>query len=169
MEPIKLSFEYTVADYQEFLLNYFWKNQSRLYLLLLLFVFVVLFFTFKGSFLSLEFLLSSILPVTMMIALWWGIMRFSGRRSFDMNAQMQEPRSGQIDGEKITIAGQTFSSDFLWAGVQHVEETRNLFLVYNSKASAVMLPKRAFSSTQIQDFKRIVSEIPGLSAAWMSK
>ena len=169
MEPIKLHFEYTEADYQEFLLNYFWKNQSRLYLLLLLFVFIVLFFTFKGSFLSPEFLLSCMLPVTMMIALWWGVMRFSGRRSFQMNLQFQEPRTGQIDPEKISITGQTFSTDFMWAGVQNVEETRNLFLVYNSKANAVLLPKRAFSPTQLGDFKKIVSEVPGLAFAWQRK
>lgn len=169
MEPIQLHFEYTEADYQEFLLNYFWKNQSRLYLLMLLLVLAVLLFTFKGNFLSSAFLISCLLPVAMMVALWWGIMRFSGRRSFKMNLQMQEPRSGQIDPDKITIAGQTFSSDFLWAGVQNVEETRNLFLVYNSRASAVMLPKRAFSQNQILDFKRIVSETPGLAVAWMNK
>ena len=168
MQPIELSFEYTAADYQEFLRNYFWKSQSRFYGILILLVLAVLAFTQEGSVFSWQFLLSAILPVGMFVGLWFGIMRYSGRRAFQMNLQMQEQRTGQIDAEKISIVGQTFSSEFKWEGVQRVEETQNLFLIYNSKSSAVILPKRDFAPAQIQDFKKLVSEIPGLAATWVT-
>lgn len=168
MDEIEVHFTYTEADYQEFLRNYFWKNQSKFYILLLVFMLAFLVFTFKGAYLSWNFFLSCILPIALFAGLWLAILRHSGRRAFRMNDQMQETRSGRIDRDKISIAGQTFSSDFLWEGVQRVEETRNLYLVYNSKASAVMLPKRVFTANQQQHFKKIVAEKPGLAVHWLT-
>lgn len=168
MSPIELSFQYTEADYQEFLRHYFWKNRSRLYLALGVLALVALVITQRGDTTSMSFWISTLLPVTLILVLWWAILRFSGRRAFQMTPEMSEQRACVIDVDKIAVSGQTFLSEFKWAGVLYLVETKNLILVYNSKTNAVMLPKRAFSSNQLAAFKNLVDSNPTLAARWKS-
>ncbi len=166
MEPISLHFQYTEADYQEFLRNYFWKNQSKQYIGLIFFALIVLGIINRDQIRSMYFLVSTVLPVAIIVGLWFMILQYSGRKAFLMTPQMQEPRECRIDLVQIVLNGATFSSDFEWAGVQQVVETRNLYLLYNSKQSAVILPKRVFSAEQTNAFRRIVSQQPGLRISW---
>ena len=166
MEPISLQFQYTEADYQEFLRNYFWKNRSRLYIGLIFFALLVLGIINRDQLHSIYFLVSTVLPVTILVGLWFLILQHSGRKAFQMTPQMQDPRDCRIDQVEIALTGATFSSDFEWAGVQEVVETQNLYLLYNSKQSAVILPKRVFSGAQTNAFRRIVSQQPGLRVSW---
>ncbi|MCC6461868.1 MAG: YcxB family protein, partial [Saprospiraceae bacterium] len=64
------------------------------------------------------------------------------------------------------VTGQSFSSEFPWAEVLRLVETKGLFLVYNSNTNAVMLPKRAFSEQQLSDFRALASHLPGLEVKW---
>ncbi len=169
MASIELNFEYTEADYQEFLRNFFWKNRSRFYLIMILAGVVALVISQIGNVGTWNFMLSTVLPIVMIAGLWLGILHYSGRRAFRMTPQMHEKRNCLIDSEKMTVTGQTFTSEFLWEGVQNLVETKNLYLIYNSKSSAVMLPKRAFSAEQTRHFKKIASEISGLAVQWAAK
>ncbi|MCB9316330.1 MAG: YcxB family protein [Lewinellaceae bacterium] len=168
MSPIELSFQYTEADYQEFLRHYFWKNRSRLYLALGVLALVALVITQRGDTASLSFWISTLVPVTLILVLWWAVLRFSGRRAFQMTPEMSEQRNCVIDSDNITVRGQTFLSEFKWAGVLYLVETKNLVLVYNSKTNAVMLPKRAFSTDQFAAFKHLVDSNPALASKWKS-
>ncbi len=168
MSPIQLSFRYTEADYQEFLRHYFWKNRSRLYLALGLLALVALVITQQGDVSSMGFWLSTLLPVSLILVLWWAILRFSGRRAFQMTPEMAEQRTCVIDADKIAVTGQTFLSEFKWAGVLYVAETKSLILVYTTKTNAVMLPKRAFSTDQRAAFKNLVDSNPTLATTLKS-
>lgn len=169
MESITIHFTYLESDYQEFLRNYFWKNRSRLYLFLGVLAFAFLVLLQRESFSTSTFWVSILLPLGLMVGLWWFVLQYSGRRTFRMAPQMSEARTCVIDQEKLDITGQTFKSEFRWSGVQQVVETARLVLIYNSKVSAVMLPKRAFSPEQFSNFKSLVENTSGLSAKWKSK
>jgi hypothetical protein len=168
MDSLELKFTYTETDYQEFLQNFFWRNRSRSYLILGVVALVVMGWVLKDSLFTPRFWISILLPIVMIAALWWGILKFSGRRAFQMTPQMLEPRSCLIDTEKTVITGQTFKSEFSWTGVQSVIETRNLVLLYSSKTSAVILPKRAFAPEQLSAFKSWVDQHPDLAVLWRS-
>jgi hypothetical protein len=122
--------------------------------------------TQRGDTASMSFWISTLLPVTLILVLWWAILRFSGRRAFQMTPEMSEERNCEIDADKIAVRGQTFLSEFQWAGVLYVTETKSLILVYNSKTNAVMLPKRAFSAEQLAAFKNLVDSNPTLATKW---
>ncbi|TNE49431.1 MAG: YcxB family protein [Bacteroidetes bacterium] len=166
MTPITLSFQYTEADYQEFLRHFFMRNRSRMYLILAVLMLVALTVTQGGDIFTLKYLLSVVLPVAMVLGLWWYLIRFMGRRTFRSAPQMQEGRNCIIGASMITIQGHTFSTEFSWSGVLQVVETSKLFLVYNSASSAIMLPKRAFAAGQIEQFRQLVDELPDIQVKW---
>ena len=166
MQAIELSFQYTESDYQEFLRHYFLKNRSIMYLVLAGLALLALTITQSDNIFSIRYLLSTLIPVSLILLLWWYLIAFMGRRQFRMAPQMQEGRNVTIDQEKITVVGHTFSSEFHWSGVLQVRETKSLYLVYNSKSSAVMLPKRAFTADQLPQFKQIVDGLSDVQVKW---
>lgn len=164
VEPINLQFQYTEADFQEFLRNYFWKNRSRLYIGVFAVALVVLAILNRDRLNTPQFWQSTALPVLLLLVLWFWILRNAGQRTYRMNTHMQEPCQCRIDPIQITLTGTSFSSDFEWTSIQQLVKTRHLYLLYTSKQNALILPLRAFSGEQIADFQAIVSRQPHLQA-----
>lgn len=163
---IEINFRYTEADFLEFLKDYFLRNRSQLYVILGASALIVLAFTNRSNLFSVQYLLSVLLPIGMIAALWFWMLQYSGRRSFRMTPQMQEARSCTIGNEHIQMTGETFSSRFEWSGVQQVVETKHLFLLYSSPANALILPKRAFSEAERAGFVERVNRMSNLKVKW---
>ncbi len=169
MEKIELNFQYTEADFKEFLRDYMFRNRFKWWVIMAVWVLLLLAYLNRDEeFLSAAYLLKVVLPVVFLLGLWWWILNTSSKKTFKMNPQLQEGRNCTIDAEGINIQGHTFSSDFKWAGVQRVVETDKLILLYNSKVSAIMLPKRAFDPQQLALFREIVGRQPNLEIKWKS-
>lgn len=158
---IQLNFQYTEADFLEFLRNYFIRHRLPVWGAVALGV-LVLSLVFRSG----PVTWSSVLPFLALVLTWLWLQQSLGKRNFRAVPEMQEPRACAIDAEKITVTGQSFSSEFPWTEVLRLVETKGLFLVYNSNTNAVMLPKRAFSEPQLSDFRALVSHLPGLEVKW---
>ena len=161
MPPIQLNFQYTEADFLEFLRNYFIRHRLPLWGTLIG-VMLLLSLLFRTGPIS----ASTLLPFVALVLTWFWLQHSLGKRNFKAAPEMQEPRLCSIDAEKITVTGQSFSSEFLWNEVLRLIETKGLFLAYTSNANAVILPKRAFSEQQLSAFRTLASQVPGLEIKW---
>lgn len=162
MTPIELNFQYTESDFQEFLRNYFFKRRLPVMLLTAILMIILVSMWSNGN----DRALYIAIPLGVLVITWFFVYHNLGRRSFRAMPQMQEGRNVTIDGEKVQVTGHTFSSEFKWEGVMEVVETSKQFLLYNSKVSAVILPKRAFSPEQMSAFRTLVDGLPGLTVKW---
>lgn len=166
MQQIELKFQYSEADYQEFVRDYYWKNRGRWWILLAIALLVIIVISRGDMFDTPVNIFSVLIPLIFLAGFWWLIFRFIGKRTFGMMPHMQEQLQCGINEEELQLRGETFSSEFKWVGVQRIKETKNLFLVYNSNVSAVMLPKRAFSDQDVSLFRSIVAARPDLPVKW---
>lgn len=60
------------------------------------------------------------------------------------------------DGIEVSIS--TAKTDYGWNGFTRYSETKNLFLVYQSKQVFNIFPKRAFAAGEADDFRKLLEQ-----------
>lgn len=150
MKPIDIQFQYTPDDYEEFTRHHFWKGRGkRLFLWMGVMFFIVL--IANARMIQATRLLSWIVPVVLFFALWYFLFKRTVRKSFALNTELTEPRHCTIGTDKIVMRGRTFTSEYEWDPTYALSETKNLFLLFVSPVSAIMMPKRALTEAQQRD------------------
>jgi hypothetical protein len=154
----EINFQYTEADFRSFMAYYYRHGAGRKSLYILgIAGLVAAAWPFFSSGFNVVSLISAVFTLILMAAIWYFTLRFSSGRVFKANKQMQEKRHCVYDAEKIVIQGETFSSDYTWNAFSQVVETPESFLLFTTGMSAVILPKTAFSETQMAEFRKLAA------------
>lgn len=83
---------------------------------------------------------------------------FRLKNAFYSNKKIQEEIIYTFTDEKVQTKGETFDGDFTWNTVHRVKETKDWFLVYQSKTTMNMIPKKYFSSSEIIELRNIIEK-----------
>jgi len=81
---------------------------------------------------------------------------FRLKNAFYSNKKIQEIITYTFTDERVHTKGETFDGDFTWNTVFKVKETKDWFLIYQSKTTMNMIPKKNFNSNQISEFRKII-------------
>ncbi|WP_210151121.1 YcxB family protein [Chryseobacterium scophthalmum] len=83
---------------------------------------------------------------------------FSLKNAFYSNKKIQEEIVYTFTDEKVQTKGETFDGDFIWNTVHRVKETKDWFLIYQSKTTMNMVPKKYFSPSEIIELRNIIEK-----------
>lgn len=83
---------------------------------------------------------------------------FRLKNAFYSNAKIQEEIIYTFTDEKVHTKGETFEGDFTWNTIFKVKETADWFLIYQSKLTMNMVPKKDFSGSQITELRRMMKK-----------
>ena len=78
-------------------------------------------------------------------------------RTWKSQPSIREPITLEVAKEGLTMSSSSFQSNLKWQIYTHFIETKNLFMVYQSKQIFNVFPKRAFSNDeQIHEFRELL-------------
>lgn len=83
---------------------------------------------------------------------------FRLKNAFYSNKKIQEEIVYTFIDEKVQTKGETFDGDFTWNTVHRVKETKDWFLIYQSKTTMNMVPKKYFSQSEIIELRNIIEK-----------
>ena len=155
---MRLEFDYTEADFDDFLLHYSLKGRGRRLIIMLSVAMVISMavLLMQNSFSPLK--AGAILVTFIVFGFFWRLMlKQMGKRSFRQSPQLQEPRVININEEGLTVEGTSFDARYNWSDFNDMTETKRSFLLYTAPMSAVILPKRAFSEADLEPFRKRIS------------
>lgn len=103
------------------------------------------------------------------LAVFFGAMlllaRYRLRKAFRSNKRVQEQQHVTFTAKGFTIQGSSFNNESDWTGLNRVDETPEMLLLYQSNALANMVPKHAFrSAADLTTVKGFIRATPGLKA-----
>jgi len=106
---------------------------------------------------------SFVAPPYFQLALGFSIVAFlpysvfrGAKKNFTSHARLQEKISYEFTEDKIIITGDTFNSEMDWTKTHKITELKNWFLMYQNIQIANLLPKDAFTDSQIIEFRNLV-------------
>jgi len=83
---------------------------------------------------------------------------FRLKNAFFSNKKIQEEIVYTFTDEKVQTKGETFEGDFAWNTVYKIKETKDWLLIYQSKTTMNMVPKKYFSDSQISELRNIIKK-----------
>lgn len=83
---------------------------------------------------------------------------FRLKNAFFSNKKIQEEIVYTFTEEKVQTKGETFEGDFAWNTVYKIKETKDWLLIYQSKTTMNMVPKKYFSDSQISELRNIIKK-----------
>lgn len=83
---------------------------------------------------------------------------FRLKNAFFSNKKIQEEIIYTFTEEKVQTKGETFEGDFAWNTVYKIKETTDWLLIYQSKTTMNMVPKKYFSDSQISELRNIIKK-----------
>lgn len=81
---------------------------------------------------------------------------FRLKNAFYSNKKIQEKIIYTFTEEKVQTKGETFDGDFTWNTIYRVKENKDWFLIYQSKTTMNMIPKKYFTKNQIQELRSLI-------------
>jgi hypothetical protein len=89
------------------------------------------------------------------VVIYWTI-----KRNYDSSNHLRELLEIELTQDEIKIQGESFYTEIKWKKIFKIDEQTNWFLFYQNNLSAIIIPKKDFHGTQLEEFKRILSAIP---------
>lgn len=83
---------------------------------------------------------------------------FRLKNAFYSNKKIQEEITYTFTDENIQTKGETFEGDFAWNTVYKIKETKDWLLIYQSKTTMNMVPKKCFSDSQISELRNMIKK-----------
>jgi Mn2+/Fe2+ NRAMP family transporter len=83
---------------------------------------------------------------------------FRLKNAFYSNKKIQEEIVYTFTDEKVQTKGETFEGDFAWNTVYKIKETKEWLLIYQSKTTMNMVPKKYFSQSEIIELRKIIGK-----------
>ncbi|AZA73402.1 YcxB family protein [Chryseobacterium indoltheticum] len=83
---------------------------------------------------------------------------FRLKNAFFSNKKIQEEIIYTFTEEKVQTKGETFEGDFAWNTVYKIKETKDWLLIYQSKTTMNMIPKKYFSDSQISELRNMIKK-----------
>ena len=82
------------------------------------------------------------------------------KRNYDSSNHLREQLEIDLNKNEIKVQGESFYMEIKWEKIFKIDEQADWFLIYQNNFSAIIIPKKAFNSTQLQEFKTILTAIP---------
>jgi hypothetical protein len=95
-----------------------------------------------------------LITVIQPIVIYWTI-----KRNYDSSNHLREQLEIELTEKEIKIQGESFYTEMAWKKVFKIDEQTNWFLIYQNNLSAIIIPKKDFSGSQMDDFKRMLTAI----------
>ena len=95
------------------------------------------------------------------------IIYWQANKSYETNQRLHETITYEFNLETWKVTGESFNSEMTWVKTFKVKETKDWFLIYNTKLSANILPKKYFEAGQQTEFKHLLQQISGLKIELM--
>ncbi len=83
---------------------------------------------------------------------------FRLKNAFFSNKKIQEEIIYTFTEEKVQTKGEAFEGDFAWNTVYKIKETKDWLLIYQSKTTMNMVPKKYFSDSQISELRNMIKK-----------
>ncbi|MES1249082.1 MAG: YcxB family protein, partial [Chitinophaga rupis] len=99
----------------------------------------------------------TLITVVQPAMIWWTI-----KRNYDSSNHLGEKLEIEMTPEEIKIRGESFYTVIAWKKIFKIEELADWFLIYQNNLSAIIIPKKDFSSRQLQEFKSFLDKGPGV-------
>jgi len=113
-----------------------------------------------------------LLPLPVLFAAGWIVMRWQTRRAILELVEEEKPGRGQLGAHKISLneAGlvertAVNESRHSWTGVDRVEHDQKYIYIYTAPHAALIIPKRAFSTLQEAESFNQLARLSKQSAA----
>ena len=84
------------------------------------------------------------------------------RRNYCSSNQLREPVEMEIVSKEIKINGESYYMEIRLEKLFKIVEKANWFLLYQNNLSAIIIPKKAMNSTDIDKFIKILKDIPNV-------
>ncbi|MFC3161129.1 YcxB-like protein [Chryseobacterium arachidis] len=81
---------------------------------------------------------------------------FRVKNAFYSNKKIQKEMTYTFSGDNIHIKGETFDGDFSWNTVHKIRENKDWFLIYQSKTTMNMVPKKYFTKSQVSELRNLI-------------
>lgn len=151
---MQIEFSYEEQDLGAFSKYYYAKGRGRRSLLLAVGAMALV---IAGQSVSQGFSMERLFAVGWVVlvfgAIWWFVFRWLLKRSLSQNPQLREPRKVTIDPNGLQVEATSFSTDYQWGDFVEKVETSDVFLLFTSKLSALILPKRVLTPEQLVEFR----------------
>lgn len=100
--------------------------------------------------------------IVLFFLLFWLIYTFAAfplwvRRDYRRHPNVQREQSLRVDEEGLFLESEIGHTETRWAAYTRWRETKSLFLLYLGPRPFEIIPKRAFSPQQLQEFQRLLS------------
>jgi len=82
------------------------------------------------------------------------------RRSYKSSNNLREKLEIEFMHSQIKINGESFYTEIEWKNIFKIDEEANWILFYVNSLSAIIVPKKAFHGTQLEELKKIILTIP---------
>ena len=80
------------------------------------------------------------------------------RRAFRRRSGLNGPMVLNTTQEGLTVKGDNIQSECKWALFTEFKETKRTFMIHMSDANALVVPKGAFASSELAEFRRLLGE-----------
>lgn len=81
------------------------------------------------------------------------------RRNYKSSNQLGEALEIEVTPKDIKINGESYYMEVKWEKLFEIIEKPNWFLLYQNNLSAIMIPKKDMSATDINNFRQILKNI----------
>lgn len=146
----------THITFKDFL-NFNLKNSlPRMVIFTVLMVFVLI-LNFNNNDFNTQELYKSVIISTVLVFIFVAVRSYFRLKTvYHSNQKIQEEIIYTFTNEMVGTKGETFESDFLWSSVHRVKENKDWFLIYQSKTTMNMVPKKYFSENEITNLRKII-------------
>lgn len=162
---MEVSYQLTQRDFLDSFIAHRNRSPVTKWGLRLLFAF---FFTLGGGVLLLVVLrpdrmkLSDVFPIFVLVAVWsffiWGLPRWAARNQYRKQPSARGPITATFDAGGVHWRWDGGSSEIQWKNFIRCLEAREQILLYPSPAYFSIVPKRAFTSEQMAEFRTLVGQ-----------
>ena len=105
-----------------------------------------------------------LITVIQPITIYWTI-----KRNYDSSNHLRERLEIELSQKEIQVQGESFYTEIKWEKIFKIDEEPNWFLIYQNTLSAIIIPRKQFSSIQLEEFKTILTAIPNVPVSFKKK
>ena len=98
-----------------------------------------------------------LITVIQPITIYWTI-----KRNYDSSNHLRERLEIELLPKEIKVQGESFYTEIKWEKIFKIDEETNWFLIYQNNLSAIIIPRKEFSTAQVEEFKTILTAIPNV-------
>ncbi len=103
---------------------------------------------------------ANLAPLVILLALWLLAMLvwvpFNWRRCYAKDRRLQDEFTTEISEEGVHMESPSFDANLKWGLFLRFLESDRVFLLYQTNRMFNLLPKSAFASTDIEEFRQLV-------------